>query len=558
MTATTRARAASAPDVPVPRPRPAAPEAATGHVTAQAWRALRYFAAYRVLIAAFLLAIGLAGLTPGHELRWLPRLYLGTAAAYFPATVAAAWLAAHRRPRLELQLSLAVLVDVAALTLLAFATGGVRGGLALLVIISVGAGSVLAGRRQSLGFAALASLSVLAGEIYAQAAGWGTGPTAYSQAGLLGATCFAGALLVNWLAERLRATEALAERRGVDLANLAQLNETIVQRLEAGVVVVDAEGRVRLANSAAWRILGMPAGGMEGRPLREVSPELGGRYAAWRHDPTVAPEPLRTGDGGEYDVRCVPLGAGERAGTALFLEDTAAIVQRAHQMKLAALGRLTASIAHEIRNPLGAISHAAQLLAESEALTGPDRRLAEIVVAQAGRMNTIVENVLQLSRGGPGQPEPVELRPWLEDFAAEFARAAHLAEGELTVAAEDGLVVRADPSHLHQVLWNLCQNAADHGRGSDGRLRLALRAGRPGGAEGGAVIEVCDEGPGIPPEEAERVFEPFYTTRAEGSGLGLYLARELCEVNGAHLTLVPNPRGGCCFRITFPPVRLEG
>jgi len=448
--------------------------------------------------------------------------------------------------------SLQVLVDVAAITLLTFATGGVQGGLALLLVISVGAGSVLASRRQSLGFAALASLSILAGEIYAHVAGWGQGSVHYTQAGLLGATCFAGALLVNRLAERLRQTEALAEQRGIDLANLAQLNETIVQRLEAGVVVVDAEGRVRLANGAAWRMLGMPAGDLAGRPLEAISPELARRHARWRRQPASAPEPLRPGPGEEIDLRFVPLGS----GTAIFLEDAAAVVQRARQMKLAALGRLTASIAHEIRNPLGAISHAAQLLAESPALEKGDRRLADIVVTQCERVNAIVENVLQLSRGGPSRPEALALDTWLADFAEEFRRAAHLDEERLRLRAESGLVVRADPSQLHQALWNLCQNALEHGRGPDGEPRIEIRAGRLD-ARGAIALEVCDHGPGIEPEQLERIFEPFYTTRAEGSGLGLYLARELCEVNGARLDYVPNPRGGSCFRISFPPAATE-
>ncbi len=557
MTAPTNARAAATPEVPVPLPAPAARGAEAGQALEQAWRALRYFGVYRILIAGFLLAIGLVGLTPGEELRWLPRLYFPAAALYLAAAGAGLWLAARRWPGLERQVSLQVLVDVAALSVLSFATGGVQGGLALLMIISVSAGSVLAGRRQSLGFAALAALSLLASEIYAHVTGWGGGTTHYTQAGLVGGTCFASALLVNWLAERLRATEALAEQRGVDLANLAQLNETIVQRLEAGVLVVDAEGHVRLANSAAWRLLGMPAGGMEGRPLAAFAPELAERFHAWRDDPRVQPEPLRPSRDQEIEIRLVPLGAGARAGTAVFLEDTAAIVQRARQMKLAALGRLTASIAHEIRNPLGAISHAAQLLAESPGLGDADRRLVDIVVAQCDRVNAIVENVLRLSRGGPSRPERIELERWLEDFADEFAAAAHLEDEALEVAAEPGTRVRFDPSHLHQVLWNLCQNAAEHGRGSDGRLHLEIRAGRLDPASGAVVVEVCDHGPGIEPEQAEQIFEPFYTTRAEGSGLGLYLARELCEVNGARLDHVPNPRGGSCFRITFPPAIVE-
>jgi len=247
-----------------------------------------------------------------------------------------------------------------------------------------------------------------------------------------------------------------------------------------------------------------------------------------------------------------PLGRSDnRSGPVLiFLEDASVMNERVQQSKLASLGRLSASIAHEIRNPVGAMSHAAQLLAESVGTEGDDKRLTEIIQTHSSRVSHIIDNVLQLSRRESSRPERVGLRAWLEDFAEEFSRTLELQEGELAInEAPDDIEARMDLGHLRQVLWNLCDNAVKYASETGGIL-VELRAGRLPG-QGRPYVEVLDHGLGVDASTAEKMFEPFYTERSGGTGLGLYISRELCELNRATLLHLDRPGGGSIFRIVF-------
>ena len=223
---------------------------------------------------------------------------------------------------------------------------------------------------------------------------------------------------------------------------------------------------------------------------------------------------------------------------------------RVQQSKLASLGRLSASIAHEIRNPVGAMSHAAQLLGESAALSEDDIRLTEIIQTHSSRVSHIIDNVLQLSRRESSRPERLPLKSWLDEFADEFVRTLELQEGEFSIAeiAPD-IEARIDKGHLHQVLWNLCDNAVKYASETGGIL-VEIQAGRMRGV-GRPYIEVLDCGLGIDPAMADKIFEPFFTARSGGTGLGLYISRELCELNRATLVYLDRPGGGSIFRIVF-------
>jgi two-component system, NtrC family, sensor histidine kinase PilS len=241
---------------------------------------------------------------------------------------------------------------------------------------------------------------------------------------------------------------------------------------------------------------------------------------------------------------------GQGRGTLIFVDDTSAAARQAQQLKLASLGRLSASIAHEIRNPLGAISHAAQLLGESPCLGVGERRLVEILLNHCARVNGIVKNVLHLSRRKPSQVQALELRPWLERFCEEFCGSKGMAPDAVVFQlAAPEMRIEVDPSQLQQILWNLCDNAWRHSQGG-GAPRLQLKAGITA-PQGQAWIEVLDTGPGIPAEIADQIFEPFFTAQRAGTGLGLYVARELAECNGAHLEYQPGVKGGSCFRLCF-------
>jgi two-component system, NtrC family, sensor histidine kinase PilS len=525
-------------------------EAAAGLPYAR--KPLHFLNLYRITLAGLLLVLALAGSAPAVLGSTDPLLFRVVSGVYLLFAVTSSFLIRAGWPRLDVQVRLQVLGDILALTLLMHASGGVTSGIGMLMVVAVAAGSLLMAGRMATLFAAVATLAVLGQHGYAQLLRLEVAPPAYMHAGLLGAAFFATALLAHVLARRVRESEALAVQRGIDLANMAQLNETIIQRMQSGVVVADHEDRVRLMNESAWFLLGMPALG-EGEAIGSVSSELAEQLQAWRAAPSVVPRTFRPASGAA-DVlpRFARLGSGGTSGSLIFLEDTAVMAQQAQQMKLASLGRLTASIAHEIRNPLGAISHAAQLLAESPLVDGGDRRLTEIVLTQSQRINAIVEDVLQLSRRERSQPLTFALRPWLESFVQDLCESEHVDASRIALEIEPaGVQVSIDPGHLHHTLTNLCRNALQHGGGAGRTARLVLRGGVTRDLPG-PFLDVIDNGPGIDPALAEQIFEPFFTTRARGTGLGLYIARELTEYNRASLAYLPVPTGGSCFRIAFP------
>ena len=516
----------------------------------KSWRPLRYLNLYRFTLAAlFLTSFYLKTTLPmlgSND----PALFEVVAIAYLLGAVAASFAIHWRWPAFNILTYSLVVMDIIALTLLMRASGGVTSGLGMLLVVAIAGNSLLLGGRTSILFAAIASIAVLAEQIYAELSG--TLAPYYTQAGILGATLFATAFLAHVLSRRIRESEALAAQRGVDLANLAQLNQHVIQRMQSGIIVVDANNQIRLMNESAWYMLGLPAlGGTTSKSLRLVSPELAEQLTAWREN-ILSEAKIFRASGSNTDLlpSMTALGSDERAGTLIFLEDTARMAQQAQQMKLASLGRLTASIAHEIRNPLGAISHAEQLLAEAVTDNPADRRLLEIIHNNTSRVNDIIENILQLSRRNRAVPEDMQLKPWLEQFITEFTLSQGCAAGDVGVSIEPAeTVVRMDATQLHQVLWNLCQNGLRYSMDYPKQPKLELHGGLS--SSGHPFLDIIDHGPGIPPESAQHIFEPFFTTSAKGSGLGLYIARELCECNGARLSYLAVPTGGSCFRIEF-------
>ncbi|MGE0860624.1 MAG: nitrogen regulation protein NR(II) [Gammaproteobacteria bacterium] len=511
------------------------------------WTALRYFNWYRVVIAGLFSTLGLSGKLPPELSDVDARLFVGTSLGLLVFAVGALITAEQRALTYRVQVYAGVLGDVLATTLLMHAAGGVTSGIGMLLVVSVTGACLLASGRAAVFFAALASMAMLGETIY------GTlyqdyAHANYTQAGLLGAACFGTAVLASALAERARRGEALAAARAVDIEHLSRLNEHIVRRMRAGIMVLNHDGGVVLANDAAAELLGRPSGSLRGA-LGSLSAPLEEAHRQW----------LRTGENpaasiiGHGSINALvsftELGSpeGEQPGTLVFLEDAAETRQRAQQLKLASLGRLTASIAHEIRNPLGAISHAAQLLSESPDLVAEDRRLTDIVLQQSGRVNAIVENVMTIGRRRDVVSESFALAPWLATFAQELAERFTLDARDLVLEGLDAdITVRMDKSQLHQVLWNLAENGL---RYAQAQPRLRFSAG-VNDANGRPYLEVRDSGPGLDDAIADRLFEPFSTTESSGTGLGLYIARELCESNQAALQLVER-RAGCCFRIVF-------
>jgi two-component system sensor histidine kinase PilS (NtrC family) len=522
--------------------------------TELAWRIVGLANAYRLLAApALLITYALTGPVPVFGATE-PRLFVLTAWCQILAGLALLFAGRRRWPsRRRLLVFTHAGVDVGAVALLLYSSGGVASGLAILLVIPVAAMALLAEGRDAFLMAAMAALGILGQQIVAQLSG--LAPAAdYPLAGIMGIVVFLIALSALPVANRLRESEALVHRQELDLANLAQLSQYIVQHLRESILVCDPSDRIRLINESAAHLLGDERA-VPGALLGEVSPRLLYLLTTWRQLPRQAesaPGTLVGADGSRLiEPHFAPLGADEPAPVLIFLEDTGALASKVQQTKLAALGRLSASIAHEIRNPVGAMSHAAQLLAESHGLTEEDVRLTEIMRTNANRVSGIIDNVLKLSRRELPHPERISLVEWCQSFRTEFCSTMECAPEQLGIVAEDeNLEVDIDPDQLHQILWNLCQNALIHGRKAGASEPVQISIGRLGSA-GRPFLDVADRGPGVAAEDIERVFEPFFTRGARGTGLGLFLARELAESNGAALIYEPREGGGSCFRIVF-------
>jgi len=518
------------------------------------WRVLGTLNLFRLVVPVVLLALFFAGADSRVFGERYPGVFSATAAGYL-VFAAISGLAIRQRWVPAVPLAIAqIIVDIVAVVTLMHSSGGIASGLGGLLIVFVGAGSLVLSRQLPAFFAAMATLAILGEQFFSQVAGASdTGD--YSAAGVLGAIIFAIALAAKPLARRIQVSEELARQRGVDLANLSELNEYIVQHLRESIVVLDADDRVRLINTSAAQLLAAPET-CTGKRLAEISRTLAGFIEDWRRDLTRKSHleftMIAADNSARITAHLAPLGKGsERNGPLLlFLEDASLMNARVQQSKLASLGRLSASIAHEIRNPVGAMSHAGQLLAESAALTEDDLRLTEIIRTHAERVSHIVDNVLQLSRRESSRPEQFLLKPWLQDFAGEFIRTLELMEGELSVGeVPNDLEVRMDPSHLRQVLWNLCDNAVKYASETGGIL-VELQAGRMQ-RTGRPYLEVLDQGHGVEADIVDKIFEPFFTDRKGGTGLGLYISRELCELNRATLVYQARDIGGSIFRIVF-------
>ena len=510
------------------------------------WRPMRLLAVYRLLVAVIILAGFASGLEPLVIIAGQPTLFLQVALLYFLFALAALLLALQLNSHFRIQVMFQAAGDIGGLLLLIYAAGLGDNALGPLLMVAVAGLATLVSTRLAAFFAAVATLGLLGQQVVflLHVDGGGAG---YSQVGMLGVGIFITALGGNLLARRARESQALAEQRGVDLANQETLNGYIVQRLQDGVIVVDADNTVRLLNAAAWSQLGRPSHSTA-PTLANLSSELDATIRAWRHNPQLEPSPLLPiSSGPELQPRLQPLGQGRGGALLIFLEDLSELRAQVQQAKLVSLGRLTASIAHEIRNPLSAIAHAGQLLEESE-LAAADRRLLQIIHKQSRRLNGIIEDVLRLSRRENPNREIIPLADWLQEFTREIAMQQNLQAARLDISGvPDDITLPFDTNHLTQVLTNLVRNAVEHG-GVDGPTQITFTAGRDAG--GRQWLEICDNGRGIPDEAAPHLFEPFFTTATTGTGLGLYLCSELCESNQARLTLRQTDGQGACFRIT--------
>jgi len=530
------------------------------------WKPLTYLNIYRTALAAFFLFLAITQIT-FHPLGSINEVLFTQTSLYYLVFACIFWMMIQlRKPSQLIQIHTTVLTDCIAILLLMHSSGGIQTGLGTLLVITVAGNSMIVPFRSALYFAALATITLLAHQLFSHYLQ--NEPTSnYTYAGILGLVFFSSAIISHKLAIRLKETEALAVKRGVDLANMAQLTEHIIQRMQTGILVVDNENDMRLINESAWHMLGMPS---TSKPpnLSVILPDLAQQVNEWRKNADFAPQIIRpTPLHANVMPRFAKISQDNKSGILIFLEDTSVMAQQAQHLQLAALGRLTASIAHEIRNPLGAISHAGQLLEESENLDKHEKRLTQIISDQSSRMNTIIENIMQLGRRDHSKPEVFALEKFLKTFVnsfitnQQFDKNNRASQNDTSMTSEifidiqpSDVKIRFDISHLEQILTNLCENSLRHSKNYIASPKVELRGGitpefnRP-------FLDIIDHGTGMDPETAQHIFEPFFTTEATGSGLGLYISRELAECNQARMNYIPIATGGSCFRITFQDPR---
>lgn len=504
------------------------------------WRSLRYFSLYRLIVAGvfFFAAAFYGGSANLGSLDM--KLFRWAVAAYLLGAVGFLWVVNFMQRAFDAQLTTQVVTDIVALTLLMYASGGAASGIGVMIFVVIAGAGLVGQGRMTIFYAAFATLAVLTEQAYHMLR-LQEDLSGFFRTGLTSIGYFGTAVVARLLARRAVANESLAQQRGMQLADQLQISQRVIRDMQDGVLVVDALGRVRQYNPQAEILFGIRA--QEGADLATFSVALSEKFAQWSTQP-VETETVLSVAGSQRLLRARLLPPGEGARSLIYLQDIGRIQAQAQQMKLAALGRLTANMAHEIRNPLSAISHAAELLVDESRLESRVR-LIRIIGDNTQRLNRLVAEVLELGHRDRALPERIALATYLRQFADELELHDPTAAGRVDVDAAEHLAITFDRTHLHRVLWNLLVNALRQASANAGAVRLIATPAMTGAIE----LHIVDDGAGIDESLRGQVFEPFFTTHGNGTGLGLYIARELCEANGAQLELLDST-SGAHFRVT--------
>ena len=509
------------------------------------WSVMQLLNSYRMVVVLALAAVYyLVGdqQVLGHRAQGI---FEGTLFAYCASIMVSIYLERRRWPSAVTQFYLQNYIDILCIVGFIYASGGVQSGLGPLLIINIALLSQLTSTRYALLFAAIATSAVLSAELFASLL-YGRWAADFEQTSLLGTLLFAVAWLMTVPFRRLMQrdlAEPTKNRAALDTHEIATLNEEIIRELDSGVLVLNAQNKVVMINDMARTLLGVEFNELPIH-LGRLCPALMTSVESSRIDPNSGVHPVTVeSTAQEVLPRYTPLSTG---GMLIRIDDHSAIRQQFQQLKMASLGRLSASIAHEIRNPLSAISHATQLLQESAQTDPVDQQLLSIAHTNTHRINRIIEDILQLSNRQQIRRDTLDITQVLETFQIRFEEENLRIGSTVESHIEPGLFAVFDPDHLDQVLWNICSNALRHNSSTDIALKIEAYRETPGTI----VIDVTDNGRGIADLDRLKLFEPFYSTHHEGCGLGLYIIRELCELNKAEINCI-DAAEGAHFRITL-------
>lgn len=511
---------------------------------------LRVYTFYRTLLGIVLLVMFEGQLTSNVLGMDNPVLFLYASVGYTIFNISTLLLLWKVRfsPSQKLLFSLFI-IEIATVVVLMHSSGGASNALGYLLLVAAAAGGMLLRGQIAFFLAALASIAVISETVYrAITDTLPNNSNAFFSAGILGALIFISAIIFQYLTKKILTSNEEALSQANNAAHIQKMAQQIVERMRTGIMVLDKENQITMFNNAAAKLLGL---GNNNSPQLSGSPELQEKVEHWQRT-HKNPTPILRADSDSNDevkVNFAKLDQDQNAHTLIFLEDNRAITQQAQQLKLASLGRLTASIAHEIRNPLAAISHASQLLSEDSDLPASDKRLVEIIGSHTKRVNQIIENILQLSRRRISNPQTIRLDEWLPKFLNDYSASKSAKEKPLIdCIAADPIQAKFDIGQLQQVLTNLCDNGLRYSRPPENCPHLVLEAGIDTSNQQ-PFIKIIDFGDGISKENLAHLFEPFFTTENTGSGLGLYICKELCESNQALISYEHTHEGLSCFHI---------
>ena len=440
-----------------------------------------------------------------------------------------------------------IIIDIIILIVISYTCGGVATGMAHLVIVPIATGNILFQNRIGTFLAAVGTLAAFYSETYLSFT-LERPDVFYVQVGLLGLTLFAISLTLQYLSSKILQREILAMRQAEDLKSLEEMNYQIIQRMRTGIIVVNNGGGILSSNNSALKILQKDS---QNEKFLTLPEQLLTELRKWQQDNSYRSKPLTLIEGlPEIQPSFSYLQPDLKSNVLIFLEDYSRLSSRAQQLKLISLGRLTASIAHEIRNPLGAISHAGQLLEESESILENDRRLLEIIETHSKRVNAIIDNILGVSRNQDMIPELIPLQDWLATFVEKF-KASYRDKVDIDLKlANEAITIQFNSSQLEQILTNLCENGIRYSIKETGKAHICIQAKLDGE---NPVLEIIDDGPGIEEDNVASIFEPFFTTSSSGTGLGLFICKEICEAYQAQISYNRTPDERTCFRIRFAP-----
>lgn len=498
------------------------------------WNSFKLYNGYRIFIALTLL---LSQSYSSQQQSIADNPFSLIAFSYLCFSLVSACFTWFEKPSLELTLPFQIVADIIFILLLMFAESTSFGGMGLLLVITVAAASLISDGRLALFYAAIATIGILFLQFFSTVVSESNAKN-YSTAAMLSIACFAIAWLAHSLARRMQISEELASQRGLDLEGLAQVNALITHKMKDGVLVVDSHFDIKHHNLQAETFLNLESENWEEKNLNEIAPDIAKLLMAWfdekqDHSDTLEPNVLKVNIlSRSLRLSFLPVSETRDQGAVIFIEDWTQMQTQSHQVKLAALGRLTANIAHEIRNPLSSISHANQLLQEDDEATASTKRMLQIISDNVRRVDQIISDVLELNRRDRTNQEMVHLESFITDFYNQFCAVENISATDfrLNMKQTDATIL-FDRRHLNQILWNLCKNGWRHSQQIENSLMLRVYTSN----KSQIIIEVIDNGEGISEEVSNHLFEPFFTTEKSGTGLGLYIGKELAEANGANL-----------------------